>query len=249
MRNSLASCCVTACQVASDTPPASTVISAALAVPFSSTIARAYRRSCTPRVFRGSSVGVTSTFAAPARSVGDAFPLAQSTAGTGSPPRPAPPSESPGVPSSRISCAHVGAIRQRVGRWLRTCHVELALDARGRPTTAAIAVLSGHEARTGCTERRAAPPEAARANERAGTTLRDVPVKNQVQLIAYVDRLPGGRFATSSGFCLAGWRGCSVAPTCCPSSPDRRRRRRLRPERSHAGRCAPRHLGRRQGAG
>ena len=63
-------CCDTVCHRGSGIAIASTVTNAAVALPLSSTMARAYRRSSTPKLFFGSSPadGVTSTFAAPTRS-------------------------------------------------------------------------------------------------------------------------------------------------------------------------------------
>ena len=74
-------------------------------------------------------------------------------------------------------------------------------------------------------------------------------MKNQAQLIAYVDRLPGGTFRDLSSL-LEGPLERRVrrrSPAALLPS-DRRRRRGLRSDRPHAGRSAARHLGRRQGA-
>ena len=166
MRNSLASCCVTACQVASDTAPASTVMSAALAVPLSSTIARAYRRSCTPSVFRGSSVGVTSTFAAPARSVGDAFPPCAVNGRDGL------AATASTTISSRQAYLHLGS----------PC------------ATHRSAIRRGNESAAGCGPLDRVHDSRLRLYYQADEGQPDTRMKNQAQLIAYVDRLPGGTF-------------------------------------------------------
>ena len=75
-------------------------------------------------------------------------------------------------------------------------------------------------------------------------------MKNQVQLIAYVDRLSAGGFRDLerllSGRLAGVFGGAHLLPFFTPiDGADAG----LRPERSHAGRSPAWHLGRRQGAG
>ena len=74
-------------------------------------------------------------------------------------------------------------------------------------------------------------------------------MKNQAQLIAYVDRLPGGTFRDLQQLLDGPLAGCvrrRARAAVLPS--DRWRRRRLRSDRSHAGRSPPGRVGRRRGA-